>query len=188
MSPANSVVNASPLTPRRALVAFIISFAMLIAGMSAATPASAITVLPKVTTLENTLANAMLGLLNLERRANGKPAVLGSSLLRNSARGHDVTMAKYDQMAHQCSGEAAPGTRITLAGYRWRAWGENIGWTTLETEYGLLQLEKYMYGERPPNNGHRLNILGNFRNVGIDVYLDPVHLTMWFTQDFGTPL
>jgi uncharacterized protein YkwD len=43
-----------------------------------------------------------------------------------------------------------------------------------------------MFRERPPNDGHRLNILSRtFRNVGIDVYFDNAHHKMWFTQDFG---
>ena len=43
----------------------------------------------------------------------------------------------------------------------------------MNQEPGSWQLESIMYNEKPPNNGHRLNILStHYRNIGVDVYMD----------------
>ena len=39
---------------------------------------------------------------------------------------------------------------------------------------------------RPPNDGHRRNILSStFTVVGVDIYLDPAHGRLWLTEDFA---
>jgi uncharacterized protein YkwD len=54
------------------------------------------------------------------------------------------------------------------------------------TSGGVLLLQRLMYNERPPENGHRVNILNrHFRDVGIDIYMDRVHHKVWMTTDFG---
>jgi hypothetical protein len=54
------------------------------------------------------------------------------------------------------------------------------------TQDGALAVQKMMYNEVAPNNGHRLNILNrHFVNVGVDVYLDSTHHKLWMTVDFG---
>jgi uncharacterized protein YkwD len=46
-------------------------------------------------------------------------------------------------------------------------------------------LTQSMLNERPPDDGHRLNILsGSFTHVGIAVYRDGSG-TVWMTQDFS---
>ena len=131
-------------------------------------------------------AYAMLRLLNTERSWHHlRPLTMNAELI-HSAHLHNQRMARADVLSHQLPGEAFFGTRITRAHYHWIAAGENIGWNSRMTWAGLRQLERMMFQERPPDNGHRLNILSRtFRNVGIDVYFDAVHHKMWFTQDFG---
>jgi uncharacterized protein YkwD len=172
---------------RRALCGAILSFAVLLAMLPGAAVAAAATPTQTVAEFQGTLEVAMLNLLNVERTANHKPALVSSSALHASAHAHNLGMARVNKMEHQVPGEAPPGTRITKSGYNWSYWGENIGWTSVETVASLQSLENYMYHEKAPDDGHRLNILGNFKNVGIDVYIDPVHHVMWFTQDFGLP-
>ena len=174
---------------RRAVTAAVAAFAVVLATITgtpaaanATTPVSAATL-----QLESTLEAGMLALLNSERAAHHLSALVWSSALHASSYSHDVQMAKYDDMTHQCPGEAAPGTRITKSGYNWQSWGENIGWTTTETVSGIDAMETTMYNEKAPDDGHRLNILGNFKNIAIDVYVDPVHHIIWYTQDFGYP-
>ena len=175
--------------PRRALVVALLSFALVLTSISGAASAGATaTSATTVSQLESTLEVAMFNLLNQERVAGLRPALKWATALHVSAHAHNLAMARYNMMSHQCPGEASPGTRITKSGYKWRNWGENVGWTTDESVAGILYMEKLMFGERAPNNGHRLNILGNFKNVGIDVYIDTVHHHLWYTQDFGTPL
>jgi uncharacterized protein YkwD len=131
-------------------------------------------------------ANAMLRLLNRERSWHHlRPLTMNAKLI-HSAHLHNTRMARANELSHQLPGEAFFATRITRAHYHWIAAGENIGWNSRMTWAGLRQLETMMFRERPPNNGHRLNILSRtFRNVGIDVYFDNAHHKMWFTQDFG---
>jgi uncharacterized protein YkwD len=41
-----------------------------------------------------------------------------------------------------------------------------------------------MFNEKPPNDGHRQNLLSKtFTHIGIDVVRDS-HGTVWLTQDF----
>jgi uncharacterized protein YkwD len=91
-------------------------------------------------------------------------------------------------MSHQLPGEDSLGPRITATGYSWHAVGENIAWSTVETAAEGVRLERVMYGETPPNDGHRQNILSaTFVDVGVDVILDSRTGKMWFTEDFGAP-
>jgi uncharacterized protein YkwD len=146
-------------------------------------PASAI---PRRTKTEMTIAQAVQKLINAERKAHHLPAVKMNHDLIVSARRHDVAMAKRNTMSHQLPGEAFFANRITAAGYRWQYAGENIGWNSSMTKSGVLILEKLMYAERAPNNGHRLNILNkHYKDVGVDVYFDKKHHKVWLTTDFG---
>jgi uncharacterized protein YkwD len=44
-----------------------------------------------------------------------------------------------------------------------------------------------MYTEKPPNDGHRVNILNpKLKEVGITIIYDATHKKLWITQDFGT--
>jgi uncharacterized protein YkwD len=173
-------------TPRvRALLLTVVVAAGMFAGLiGAASPAAA--TLPPRTTLENAISWAVKRLINTERAVHGLPPVYNSDALRLAARRHDVTMAKYDEMSHQLPGEAWFGRRFQLAGYNWSWAGENIGWNSAFSEAAALFLQRLMYNETPPNDGHRLNILNtHYRNVGVDVYFDKVHHKLWLTTDFG---
>jgi uncharacterized protein YkwD len=137
---------------------------------------------------EQTYATAMLKLLNAERALFHLKALTVSSRLVDSAHSHDLDMARQNVMSHQLPGEAFFATRISDTGYKWTRVGENIGWNSVISTTGVIALEKLMYGEKPPNDGHRVNILNKYyKNIGIDVYIDTKHHKVWFTQDFGTP-
>ena len=48
-----------------------------------------------------------------------------------------------------------------------------------------VELTNLMLAEKPPDDGHRLNILSSsYAHVGIAVYYDS-HGTVWLTQDFS---
>lgn len=131
----------------------------------------------------------MVTLLNKERRAHGEKPVTMNKKLTLSAHRHNVTMAKADTMSHQLPGEAFFADRISRTGYNWQSAGENIGWNSNLSNAGIMSLEREMYREKAPDNGHRLNILDkSFTQVGIDVYYDAAHNKLWFTQDFGQPM
>ncbi len=150
--------------------------------------ASARTVIPARSTTEISYGTAVVNLLNKERAAHHLKPVAGRTKLVRSARSHNLAMARANTMSHQVRGEQSLGSRETAAGYKWTWAGENIGWNSDMSAAGVLMLEKVMYNELPPNDGHRLNILNkHFTNVGVDVYLDRAHHKVWLTVDFGRP-
>lgn len=151
-------------------------------------PAAAEASTPAVTRTEWSMAVALEKLLNSERKAHHLPALTMRTALLRSARSHNLAMARANTMSHQLPGEPGLATRVTRAGYKWHYAGENIGWNSIMTTAGVLQLEKIMYAELPPNDGHKLNILNShYTNIGVDVYLDKAHHKVWLTTDFGRP-
>ena len=133
-------------------------------------------------------ANAVLDELNSERAAHGLPALKLNSKLVDSAHTHNLAMAKADTLSHKLNGEAELGSRVSAAGYDWSMVGENIAYNSSRTESGVLAVQQAMYNEKPPNDGHRQNILSKkFVDVGIDVINDSEHGKVWLVTDFGRP-
>ena len=188
MTVAPSVVASR--TTRRGLgltlATALTTLVALIAALLA--PAAAQAAPSSMTRTEWAMAESLKHLLNAERAAHHLPALSMRTALINSAHSHNLAMARANTMSHQLPGEPGLATRITQAGYKWHYAGENIGWNSVMTTAGVLQLEKIMYAEVPPNNGHKLNILStHYTNVGVDVYLDRAHHKVWLTTDFGRP-
>ena len=133
-------------------------------------------------------ANAVLSELNSERAKHGLRALKMNSELVSAAHKHNLAMAKADTLSHQLKGEAALGSRVSAAGYRWSAVGENVAYNGRRSQDGVLAVQKAMYNEEPPNDGHRKNILSKtYVDVGIDVISDSVHGKVWLVTDFGKP-
>jgi uncharacterized protein YkwD len=158
--------------------------AMFVSLAAFAGPAAATTTQRTATELD--YSRAVMHVLNAERAAHGLPALRGDHRLRLSARWHNLAMARANVLSHQLPGEIDFARRIDRAGYTWTVAGENIAWNSVMSKRGVVTLEKLMYHERPPNDGHRQNILNrHFRNVGVDVYIDRAHHKVWLTTDFG---
>jgi uncharacterized protein YkwD len=180
---------------RRRLAALLVALAVAVAVLATPRFASAAGADPfsahhqqRTAQTARNYAKAMLHLLNKERTAHHLRKLTMNSKLILSAHRHNLAMAKANEMSHQVKGEKFFADRISAAHYKWLSAGENIGWNSEQTQSGLNYLEREMYHEKAPDNGHRLNILDkHFRNVGIDVYFDKKHDKMWFTQDFGQP-
>ncbi len=137
-------------------------------------------------------AQQVLALINQARAQAGLPAYTVSAGLNTSAGQHNAVMAAGCGLAHQCPGEPALGARETEAGVHWTAAGENIGegGPVAGTEAAIATmaagLTQSMLNERPPDDGHRLNILSPaFTQVGIAVFRDSSG-TVWLTQDFAS--
>src|SRR5260370_28129953 len=100
-------------------------------------------------------------------------------------------MAKANTLSHQVAGEAGLGDREMKQSVSWNWAGENIGEETNVTTVqgamdGAILLQQLMFGEKPPHDGHRQNILSeHFSVVGVDVFLDQKHAILWLTQDFA---
>ena len=138
------------------------------------------------TSQEQQLAQYVFGLINHDRAAMGLTAYTWSAALGRGARLHDIRMVAYGQLSHQCPGEADLGARVTRDGLTWRAAGENIGWSNYPIpQQGLLSNHQAMMAEKPPDDGHRRNILStSYTLIGIDVLID-AHHGIWLTEDFA---
>ena len=133
----------------------------------------------------------VLALINQARSQAGLPAYTIRSGLDTSAARHTSVMAGGCGLSHQCPGEPALGARESAAGVAWTAAGENIGegGPVADTPAAIAQmavgLTQSMLDEKPPDDGHRLNILSSaFTHAGISVYRDSSG-TVWMTQDFS---
>ena len=133
----------------------------------------------------------VLDLINKARSDQGLPALTITDGLSRSSLAHNQTMAGGCGMSHQCPGEPDLGARETAAGVHWGAAGENIGeggpvgTTPQKTADMALALTQDMLNEKPPNDGHRRNILSSsFTHIGIAVFRDAKG-TVWLTQDFS---
>jgi len=142
--------------------------------------------------LSGTAAAQVLALINQARAGQGLPALTFSSGLNASAAAHNATMEAGCGLSHQCPGEPALGDRETAAGVHWTAAGENIGdggpvaGTSSAIAQMAVGLTQDMLNEKPPDDGHRLNILStSFAHIGIAVSIDH-NDTVWMTQDFSS--
>jgi uncharacterized protein YkwD len=190
---AVETLTASLRTVRTVLLAATLGLAILLISAafhpgtaSAATSAATTTVTKSA--LAKQYAASMLSLLNQERADhNLRPLAMEAHLL-TSAYNHNTRQAAQNTMSHQLPGEPYFATRISNTGYQWSTVGENVAWNSDRTLAGVQYLQRTMYNEVAPNNGHRLNILSTqFTQIGIDVYFDNTHNKMWITQDFGRP-
>ena len=136
-------------------------------------------------------AGQVLALINQARATAGLSALTITAGLENTSSAHNLLMADGCGLSHQCPGEPAIGDRETAAGIHWTAAGENIGEggpvsdTTAAIASMAVGLTQSMLDEKPPNDGHRLNILStSFTHIGIAVYRDSSG-TVWLTQDFS---
>ena len=139
---------------------------------------------------EQQLAQRLLKQINQDRAANNLPALAWEPRLERSAHLHDLVMAAGCGLMHQCPNEPDPGTRISKQGVQWQTVGENIGEggpvLSNDADWNMvLMLHQDMMAEKPPDDGHRRNLLSkDFHRIGISIYID-THNTLWLTEDFA---
>jgi uncharacterized protein YkwD len=156
-----------------------------------ASPTSAASAATQAGTSPGSAAAQVLALVNQARSAAGLAALTMSAGLDASASAHNSTMAGGCGLSHQCPGEPGLGARETAAGVHWTAAGENIGEggpvaaSTAAIAQMAVSLTQAMLNEKPPDDGHRKNILSrSFTHIGIAVFRDSSG-TVWLTQDFS---
>ena len=140
------------------------------------------------TSQEAQAANAVFNQINAARAQANLPALQWSNLLVNSAHKHNLTMMTYNQLAHQLPNEPDVGTRISQAGVSWMFAAENIGESSdyLHPTNAATFLDQAMLNEKPPDDGHRRNILSSdATTIGIDVLIDTRNQRIWLTEDFA---
>jgi len=140
---------------------------------------------------QGTPADQVVALINQARAAAGLPPLTVTAGLVASASAHNMLMAEGCGLLHQCPGEPPLGARESAAGVHWTTAGENLGEggpvadTTAAITQMAIGITQYMLNERPPDDGHRLNILSSaFTHIGVAVYRDSSG-TVWMTQDFS---
>jgi len=138
------------------------------------------------TATESQIAQAVFQAINQSRAANGLPPLKWSNALAKSARQHNLAMQAVNTLSHQLPGEPALGDRESQQGVNWTFAAENIGETTDQSVNGALGLHQAMMNEKPPDDGHRQNILTTNGNiVGVDILIDQQHGKLWLTEDFA---
>lgn len=131
-------------------------------------------------------AQQMYKAMNSERAGLGLPGYRWSAALTRAAKQHNYWMATRNVLSHQLSGEQTIGYRVTVQGYTWSAVGENIAMTPNWSLSGIYAVQRMMYNEIAPNDGHRRNIVSRtYRDVGIDIRMDATHGKAWVTQVFA---
>jgi uncharacterized protein YkwD len=162
--------------------------ALLAVGATMVVAAPGASALPLQIAMSPTYSSQVMHLLNLERKANHLPILITNNRLVSTAYYHNRVMAGHNVMTHQYPGEAALGTRLSQAKVSWSYAGENVAWNSAISSAGAQYLEKVMYGEHAPNNGHRRNILDrSYTQAGVSVLVDRTHKKIWLTVDFARP-
>lgn len=132
------------------------------------------------------IAQAVFQAINQSRADNGLPPLKWDTALVNSAGQHNKAMAAANTLSHQLPGEPNLGQRETQQGINWTFAAENIGETTDQSENGALGLHQAMMAEKPPDDGHRQNILSRTATlVGVSILIDQQHGELWLTEDFA---
>lgn len=121
---------------------------------------------------------AVIDLVNAERKKVGLGPLKANARLTEAARNHAANMAKQDKLEHELDGKT-PSDRVSAAGYKYAATGENIGWnypTPKDAVVGWMN--------SPP---HKENILNpDYTEIGVGVRKNAKGEPYW-TQVFGKP-
>src|SRR5438874_13743572 len=139
---------------------------------------------------EQQLAQQLFKQINQDRAANNLPPLAWEPRLERSARQHNLVMAAGCGLMHQCPNEPDLGTRISNVGVQWQTVGENIGdggpvSSNSDAWNMVLMIRQGMMAEKPPDDGHRRNLLSkDFHRIGISIYIDNKN-TLWLTEDFA---
>jgi len=139
---------------------------------------------------EQQLAQRLFKQINQDRGANNLPPLAWEPRLERSARQHDLVMAAGCGLMHQCPNEPDLGTRISNVGVQWQTVGENIGEggpvSSNDAAWNIVSMiHQGMMAEKPPDDGHRRNLLSkDFHRIGISIYIDAKN-TLWLTEDFA---
>ena len=133
------------------------------------------------------LAQQLFAHINQDRAAQGRPPYTLNATLSNGAYLHSVAMTQCG-LTHACPNEPQPCQRVSNEGIQWTSCGENVGYSSPNpTPWGGVQIiEQSMLNEKPPETGHRDNLLSTaFHRIGIGITIDSKGL-VWVTEDFAS--
>jgi len=133
--------------------------------------------------------DAVLSHINAARVDEGLSVLTLSTSLSKASALHNQLMINGCGLEHQCPGESSIGPRFSAQGVQWSSAGENIGFgSSGSSDADIIRaangLTDSMLAEKPPNDGHRKNLLStSFKRIGLSVVRDSKGIT-WMTQDF----
>ncbi|MFD3662592.1 CAP domain-containing protein [Streptomyces sp. NPDC058659] len=149
------------------------------AGVYVASPAPAAGAGPEAGAAGGTVSEyvqQVVDLANAEREKAGCGPLRAESHLRTAAQGHADDMATRDYYEHDSPEGRDAGDRMTVAGYTWATWGENIH---RGPKTPARAMEDWM-----DSPGHRENVLNcSFKDIGVGVTLTANG--PWWVQNFG---
>jgi uncharacterized protein YkwD len=138
---------------------------------------------------DGSIVGQVLAHINAARTAAGLSALTLDAQLSKASALHNQLMINGCGLQHECTGEKGIGDRFSAQGVRWTSAGENIGYGSSGSSNAAIAgaangLTDSMLAEKPPNDGHRKNLLNSgFKRIGLSVVRDSNGLT-WMTQDF----
>jgi uncharacterized protein YkwD len=137
----------------------------------------------------STILDAVLTDINQARADAGLGALRIDAQLSKASALHNQLMINGCGLSHQCPGEDSIGPRFSAQGVQWSSAGENIGFGSSGSSDSAIiaaanGLTASMLAEKPPNDGHRKNLLNSgFKRIGLSVVRDSSGKT-WMVQDF----
>ncbi len=142
---------------------------------------------PPVAGHENADVEArLLNVVNQARASAGVAALSVDTRIHREALVHSEDMTCYG-MSHFVPPGTTPESRMAAAGVQFTWAGENIGWSGQGSDWDkVMWLFNSMMAEKPPNDGHRQNILSpHFTRTGIGIYVENASGRLWLTEDFA---
>lgn len=141
---------------------------------------------PSPTDRSSALAQTLLTALNAAREQAGLTPLSWSANLQRSAAGHNLAMARANQLTSRVGDEPALGVRQANQGVA-AGYAAESSICAQSTSLGAaLAMQQLILAEQPPADSRRQNLLsGAVSAVGIDILLDPAHGRVWLTEDFA---
>lgn len=118
-------------------------------------------------------------LANNARAAKGLAPLTIDSRMTTAAEAHSIEQAQRQKMTHTGRNGSNAGQRLTVLGYSWSTWGENVA-------AGQADCASVMSAWMN-SSGHRANILNPaFVNIGMGAVKGPNGVIYW-TMDLAKP-
>jgi len=129
-------------------------------------------------------ASAVTALANRDRkRVANAPPLKESANLDWAARKHAIAMAVKGYSFHDGWDTEIRDSRFVAGPPYWE--GQNVGWMISYFDPKLI--ESGYFDEKPPEDGHRLNILNtNYHYIGVGCVIKKSNNAIFSTQDFGS--
>ena len=156
-----------------------------------AAPTNADSAPPPLADLE-AVRDELLASLNAHRQSMGRAPLRIDRVTQQAAQYQADDMARAAEMRHEDARGRTPMQRYAAMGGAAEWYAENVGWNGLDVSgrselwKAVSKLDAQMMAERPPEDGHRKNILAEqYDAVGIGLSVGPNGV--YLAEDFSGP-